>query len=119
MKMFSRVFKALSSPLRLRIVLLLFQRELCVCELMHILKMAQSRISHQLRILRDADLVEDVRQGRWIIYRLPAPARKSLLPFLKTGFGEELEKSAEVVQDVQRLHLCVREKIREKRGRHG
>ena len=112
----SRVFKALSSPLRLRIVLLLIQRELCVCELMFILKMGQSRISHQLRILRDADLVEDVRLGRWIIYRLPPPVRKSLLPFLKTAFGEELEKSAEVVQDVQWLHLCLREQVRLKRG---
>ena len=117
----SRVFRALSSPLRLRIVLLLFQQELCVCELMFILKMGQSRISHQLRILRDADLAEDVRRGRWIIYRLPLPARKLLRPLLEPSFGAELKKSAEVVQDVRRLHLCLRQEVRLRQGdnRHG
>ncbi len=66
-----RVFKSLSDRTRLRIVRLLLERDLCVCELMFVLGMAQSRISHQLRILRDAGLVEDTRDGQWIIYRIP------------------------------------------------
>ncbi len=63
MKDILKVFKALSDATRLRLVLLLMERDLCVCELVFILKMEQSRISHQLRILRDADLVEDIRAG--------------------------------------------------------
>jgi ArsR family transcriptional regulator len=58
-----KILKALADPTRLRIISLLLRRDLCVCELMFILKMEQSRISHQLRILRDADLVEDKREG--------------------------------------------------------
>ncbi len=59
MKEAIKIFKALSDPTRLRILLLLLKRNLCVCELMFILKMEQSRLSHQLKILKDADLVED------------------------------------------------------------
>lgn len=66
-----KIFKALSDPTRVRILMLLISQDLCVCELVFILKMEQSRISHQLRILRDSDLVEDLRQGKWIIYRIP------------------------------------------------
>gem|GEM_PF-853278 len=76
-----RVFKSLADPTRLRIVRLLLQQDLCVCELMFVLEMAQSRVSHQLRILRDASLVEDVRDGQWIIYRLPDNVRTTIAPF--------------------------------------
>src|SRR4030067_2416569 len=75
MKDIVRIFKALADPTRLRIMLLLRRRELCVCELMYILGMEQSRVSHHMRVLRDAGIAEDVREGRWIIYRIPAAAR--------------------------------------------
>jgi ArsR family transcriptional regulator len=116
MKDVLRVMKALGDPTRLRIALLLMDHELCVCELMFILKMEQSRISHQLRILRDAGLIEDVRKGRWIIYRIPAPARKMLGSLLGTTFSQELKKSAEVGRDVQQLDVCLREEVRLRRG---
>ncbi|GAG94807.1 unnamed protein product, partial [marine sediment metagenome] len=49
-----KMFKALSDETRLRIYLLLLQGELCVCELVNILNMEQSRISHSVRILKEA-----------------------------------------------------------------
>jgi ArsR family transcriptional regulator len=64
------LFKALSDETRLRILNLLFQGELCVCELMDALQMPQPRISHQLSILKAAGLVVDRREGKWIIYAL-------------------------------------------------
>ena len=77
-----RVFKALSDRTRLRIVRLLLEQDLCVCEMMFVLGLAQSRLSHQLRILRDAGLVEDTRDGQWIIYRMPPQARATIAPLL-------------------------------------
>jgi len=62
-----KTFKALSDQTRLRILALLLRQELCVCELTTALEMEQSRISHQLRVLRNAGLVEDTRDGKWII----------------------------------------------------
>ena len=117
MKDILRVMKALGDRSRLRIALLLMDQELCVCELMFILKMEQSRISHQLRILRDAGLIKDVRKGRWIIYRVPAPVRKMLGSLLETTFKKELKKSAEVRRDIQQLDVCLREQVRLRRGR--
>jgi ArsR family transcriptional regulator len=114
MKEIIRAFKALSDPTRLRIFLLLMERELCVCELMFILDMSQSRVSHQLRLLRDADLVEDKRDGRWIIYAIPRSVKESLAPLLKQFAGPELADSASVLEDMKRLDLCIRENVRKK-----
>lgn len=63
-----KVFKALSDETRLRILTLIEQQELCVCEVMQILNMGQSRISHHLNILRDAGLAKARRKGTWTFY---------------------------------------------------
>jgi ArsR family transcriptional regulator, arsenate/arsenite/antimonite-responsive transcriptional repressor len=119
MKNIVKVFKALSDATRLRIVLLLAERNLCVCELVFILKMEQSRISHQLRILRDADLVEDIREGRWIIYRIPEAVRGALKPLLERFAGGKLAESQEALRDLEALDICLREEVRKKRGPAG
>ena len=109
-----KIFKALSDPTRLRILLLLLKRELCVCELMFILEMEQSRISHQLRILKDADLVEDVRESRWIIYRIPEAARQRVVTVLEEFLSAGLKENKEVRQDIENLRTCLKEEIRKK-----
>ena len=114
MKDVIKIFKALSDPTRLRILLLLLKRDLCVCELMFILKMSQSRISHQLRILKDADLVEDVRDSRWIIYRIPEAARKNLVAVFEDFLSARLKDNTVVRQDVGKLGACLKEEIRKK-----
>jgi len=106
-----KVFKALSDSTRLRIIMLLQKKDLCVCELTFILKMEQSRISHQLRILRDADLVEDMREKKWIIYRIPDTARKNL-GFLLEGIKRRLQNSEEIQEDAARLKTCLKEEVR-------
>ena len=68
-----RLFKALGDPTRLRIVKLLEGGELCVCQLMAVLKMGQSRISRHLAILKEAGLIVDNRKGKWVHYRLCCP----------------------------------------------
>ena len=65
-----KVFKALSDETRIRLLKLLQQRELCVCELMQALNMTQSRVSRNLGILKDAGLVKDRRDGLWVHYSL-------------------------------------------------
>lgn len=111
-----KVFKALSDSTRLRLFLLLMKRDLCVCELTFVLDMSQSRISHQLRILRDAGLVEDKREGRWIIYAIPASVKKNISPFLRQVAGPDLAGSKAVLKDVERFALCAREKVRNRLG---
>ena len=66
----AETFKALSDPARVRIVSLLTDAELCVCDLAVALGMSQSAVSHQLRTLRDLRLVRWRREGRQIFYAL-------------------------------------------------
>ena len=66
----ARVFHALSDPTRLRLLDLLRGGERCVCELTDALETGQSRLSFHLKILKDAGLVLDRREGRWVYYRL-------------------------------------------------
>jgi ArsR family transcriptional regulator len=110
-----KVFKALSDPTRLRILMLLLQRELCVCEIVFTLKMEQSRISHQLRILRDADLVEDMREGKWTNYRIPDKIKKNLKALFDKMLRENLADSEEFEEDRKNLEICIKENIRLKK----
>ena len=63
-------FKALSDPLRLKVIELLRSQELCVCDLCDRLDVAQSKLSFHLKTLREAGLISARQDGRWIYYRL-------------------------------------------------
>lgn len=66
----ARGFHALSDDTRLRIVDLLRDGERCVCELQDWLGMSQSALSFHLKTMKDAELLSNRRQGRWVYYRL-------------------------------------------------
>lgn len=63
-------FKALSDETRLRIIKLLEHGELCVCDLAAALDMVQPKVSFHLRALKNARLLEDRKEGKWMYYRL-------------------------------------------------
>ncbi|MFE4105887.1 ArsR/SmtB family transcription factor [Almyronema epifaneia] len=66
-------FKALSDPLRLQVIELLREQELCVCDLCDRLDVAQSKLSFHLKSLRAASLINSRQEGRWIYYSLNLP----------------------------------------------
>lgn len=70
------VFNALADETRLRILSLLNEGELCVCDIIKVLKEPQSKISRHLAYLRHAGLVEGRREGLWMHYRLSKPLTK-------------------------------------------
>lgn len=70
MKQLAKTFKALSDETRLRILALLTQGELCVCDLMEVLQLPQSTVSRHLAYLRNAGMISDRRDGVWMYYRL-------------------------------------------------
>lgn len=108
----ARMFKALADPSRLRLVLLLLERDLCVCELTFILRMEQSRVSHQLKILREAGLAVDKRQGRWIIYGLKPTVRRKWRPLLENVLGSESRQAAIRAADLKKMNLCLSRDVR-------
>nr|WP_051305796.1 metalloregulator ArsR/SmtB family transcription factor [Desulfogranum mediterraneum] len=95
MKPFIRVMKALSDPNRVRVLKLLEERELCVCEIQKLLGLAQSTVSKHMKLLEDAGLVERSRQGTWIIYCLADGGEsvyaESLLSQLRTWLDDDQE----------------------------
>jgi ArsR family transcriptional regulator len=70
----ARVFHALSDETRLAVLDRLRHGEQCVCDLQDALDAAQSRLSFHLRVLREAGLVQDRKEGRWSYYRLNCEA---------------------------------------------
>jgi ArsR family transcriptional regulator, arsenate/arsenite/antimonite-responsive transcriptional repressor len=66
----AELFHALSDPTRLSILRRLRMGERCVCDLTDALDAAQSRLSFHLKVLKEAGLVTDRREGRWMYYTL-------------------------------------------------
>jgi DNA-binding transcriptional ArsR family regulator len=66
----TNVFKAVGDPTRLKILYALSKKPLCVCELAMLLDMEHSAISHQLRVLRDKNLVKFKKEGKMARYSL-------------------------------------------------
>lgn len=66
----AELFKVFGDSTRIRILYVLFQSELCVCDLAEALHMTQSAISHQLKILKQAKLVVGRREGKSVFYSL-------------------------------------------------
>ncbi|WP_445474274.1 ArsR/SmtB family transcription factor [Methanococcoides methylutens] len=75
----SNIFHALQSGPRLKIMYLLLEKEMCVCELEFALGMTQSAISHNLRTLRQLDLVRAKKKGRFVVYSVADEHVKMLL----------------------------------------
>lgn len=69
----SEQFKAISDPTRLKILYLLRDGELCVCEIIMALEKPQSTISHHLNVLKNAGFIKGRKEGVWIHYKLVNP----------------------------------------------
>lgn len=78
----ARWFHALSDGTRLGIVRQLVRGECCVCDLQADLEAAQSRLSFHLRVLKDAGVVTDRREGRWSYYSLVPATLEAMREFL-------------------------------------
>jgi ArsR family transcriptional regulator len=95
MKSFVKVMKALSDPNRVRIIKLLQQKYMCVCELQGALKLAQPTVSKHLKILEEAGLVDYKKDGLWVNYFLAdgksSPYAASLLGNLRHWLNEDTE----------------------------
>jgi ArsR family transcriptional regulator len=96
------VAKALSDPSRVRILIALRERELCVCELCDALAMTQSTLSTHLKVIRQAELVSARKEGKWMYYRI-ADASAPLLDQLFQSFSLSLKKDPLLSRDAKNL----------------
>ena len=85
----AELFKIFGDSTRVRILYLLLESEMCVCDIAQCLSMNQSAISHQLRVLKNADLIRFRREGKTVIYSL---ADDHVRMILSCGMEHILEK---------------------------
>ena len=97
-----------ADPIRLRILLLVEREELSVAELQEILGMGQSRISTHLAQLKQAELVEDRRHGKSILYRLNPSAQSNGFSQLLEVLRQAASEIPEAEQDSEALRLALR-----------
>ena len=112
MRQVTKIFKALSDPNSLRIIKMLQIRPLCVCEITEILNLAPSTVSKHLAILRDAELIIDNKDGKWVNYALNPSADvvyvRDLLPLLARWLPDDkvIQEDAQKVTAVDRFDIC-------------
>jgi ArsR family transcriptional regulator len=105
MKNAAYLFKLLSDETRMRILMLLAHRELCVCQLMGVLGVSQPLISRNLSLLSSAGLLAERREGKLVFYsvtKTPSPMARKILELLRT----ELKDTVRLRDDLRSLSEC-------------
>jgi ArsR family transcriptional regulator len=108
MRDFIRITKALADPNRVRVLLALKRRELCVCQISELLQLAPSTISKHLSVLHHAGLIESRKDERWVFYRLPGLEAPVVVREALDWVLKSLTKSAEAGEDRRRLDRIVK-----------
>ncbi len=98
------IIKALGQENRLRILNLLNQQKLCVCELQNIMDENQSNISRHLNVLKNADIILSEKDALWIYYYLDKETLEEY-PFIVDVLNNELKKVEYCQNDNERLNL--------------
>jgi ArsR family transcriptional regulator len=104
-----RAAKALSDETRLRILNLLLQRECCVCEVMEVLEISQTRASRNLNILYDAGFLNLRREGLWAYFSIDKADLKDYLSLLLDAVERGLKENK--VADSDREHLKTAQRL--------
>jgi len=105
---FMTVIKALADTNRVRILCALLGRELCVCQIIEMLGLAPSTVSKHLSILRQARLLDDRKEGRWMYYRHPDRPNtlvKKVVALLKASLADDEQMQAD--RDQVENILCI------------
>ena len=108
MKDLLKIFRSLSDETRLRMVGLLTNRECCVCEVMDVLGISQTRASRNLQVLYAAGLLNRRKAGLWAYYSLNRSGLgKRLLPLID-ALGEALASDRQIKADGRALAVSTR-----------
>lgn len=108
MRELTKLLKVLSDESRLRVLNLLQEREACVCEVMQVMNISQSKASRILSALYDAGLVKLRREGRWALYSIDTDPAKDYINDILTGINRALAHNPAAAGDLERLKKAER-----------
>lgn len=111
MKEFLKVTKAVSDPNRVKILKLLQQRSLCVCEIRAALNLAQPTVSNHLKVLERAGLVRSKKEGLWVNYELSEGNSSPFAAALLGNLRHWLDEDPQIVELTRRLPEIRRESL--------
>jgi len=103
MKSILQITKALADGQRIRMLMLLQGKELCVCQIIAVLDLAPSTISKHLSILSAAGLVEHRKEGRWAYYRLPGNSADFMIRNALHWITKSLQHDEAIAKDMKKL----------------
>ena len=103
-----KITKALSDRQRVRMLMLLRGRELCVCQIIAVIELAPSTISKHLSILASAGLVENRKEGRWAYYRLSGDSAGGITGSILRWIETSLERDDEIRKDAEKLEVVLK-----------
>ena len=101
------IFKALSDETRLRILNLLYEKELCVCDIMEALRISQAKTSRHLTYMKKAGLVKDRKYAQWVYYSIQDEEIRKLIDHL---VYENLRKAKAYNSDLENLKVWLGKK---------
>jgi len=108
MRELTKLLKVLSDESRLRVLNLLQEREACVCEVMQVMGISQSKASRILSTLYDAGLLKLRREGRWALYSIDTDPAYEYVKEILTGIRLSLADNPVAVEDLERLKRAKR-----------
>jgi ArsR family transcriptional regulator len=111
MKPFIKVMKALSDPNRVKMIKMLQQRVLCVCEMKAALNIAQPTVSKHLKLLEDAGLVASDKDGLWVNYQLTDGGSSPYAATVLGNLRHWLNDDRQIVDLVKNLPSIRREDV--------
>jgi len=113
MREFMAITRALSDPSRVRILLALRRRELCVCQITELFGFAPSTMSKHLSVLHHAGLIQSRKSERWVYYRLPDRPVPTAVRKALDWVHKSLAQTDEVVADTRRLNKILQMDVKE------
>ena len=108
----TKIFGSLSDKNRLRILIMLLRKPLCVCEITAVLKLSASTVSNHLSILKDTGFLLDEKVGKWVNYSInretkdPKIQQILLLLPMWLNTDEQIIMDLSIIDTVDRTNLC-------------
>lgn len=111
MKTFEKTLKALADKNRIRILKILENKKMCVCELSHVLGITQPSVSRHLKKLKSAELIKDEQDGFWTNYMLNKPANiygAKLNKLIKESLNDDVVVKQDLIKSkkAKRENIC-------------
>jgi len=106
--------KALADETRIRMLKLLLEKDICVCEMQEIFPMSQSQVSRNLKMLMDAGFLKRWREGKCVVYEADRNSSNTFCRALLDALAVSFNDSEAVSRDRERLQQAIAQRVRER-----